>query len=68
MKKRGTQSRTEMISMATEKRGMTRSDMPVRFMITPPSSIPTAIDGRFTAPGDHDNKQTNITTHALRSE
>lgn len=51
MKNRGTHSTVERVSNAIEKRGMTRSDRPQRFIMTPPHSIPMAAEGRFTAPG-----------------
>lgn len=53
MKKRGMQRRVEMVSMTIEKRGMVFRDRPVFFMMTPPTSIPTATDGRFREPGNH---------------
>lgn len=39
-----------MVSIATEKRGMLFRDSSALFMMIPPSSIPTATAGRFTAP------------------
>lgn len=53
MKKSGIQRRVEVVSMITEKRGMFFRERPVLFMMTPPTSIPTATAGRFTAPGGH---------------
>lgn len=50
MKKSGTHISVEMLNMSTEKRGMFFRDIPVRFMMTPPSSMPTATAGRFMAP------------------
>ena len=52
MKKTGTRRRAEMDSTTTEKRGMTFSDSPALFMIIPPTKIPTASEGRFTAPAE----------------
>lgn len=42
-----------MVSITTEKRGMAFRERPTLFMMTPPASIPTATDGRFTEPGKH---------------
>lgn len=53
MKKRGTQRRVDVVSKATENRGMVFKVRPALFMMTPPPSIPTATAGRFTAPEKH---------------
>ena len=50
MKKTGTSSRAERDSTTTEKRGIAFSDSPALFMMIPPTKIPTASEGRFTAP------------------
>lgn len=60
MKKRGTQQKTEMVSITTEKRGMALNDNTQRFIIRPPSTIPTATAGRFKAP---ERKQRFIHTY-----
>lgn len=52
MKKSGMQRRVEVVSIATEKRGMVFRERPTFFMMTPPISIPTATAGRLTAPGN----------------
>lgn len=53
MKKRGIQRRVDIVSMTTEKRGMVFRERLALFMMIPPTSIPTATAGRFTAPGNH---------------
>lgn len=53
MKKSGMQSRVEKVSITTEKRGMTFMESPTFFMMIPPASMPTATEGRFTAPEEH---------------
>lgn len=50
MKKMGRQMRMEKTSTTTAKRGMARREKEKRFMTIPPSSIPRAAAGRFTAP------------------
>lgn len=52
MKKRGIQRRVDMVSTTTEKRGIVFRERPALFMMIPPTSIPTATAGRFTAPGN----------------
>jgi len=60
MKNSGTMSSAETVSTATEKRGMAFRDSPALFMMTPPTSMPTATAGRFTAPGGHMGPFRNI--------
>lgn len=52
MKKMGRQMRMEKTSTTTAKRGMARREKEKRFMMIPPSSIPSAAAGRFTAPAE----------------
>lgn len=59
MKKRGTQKMREMVSIATEKRGMILNDKPQRFITSPPSTIPTETEGRLRAP---ERKQRKVFT------
>lgn len=60
IKKRGIQRRVEVVSTAAEKRGMVFRESPAFFMTTPPTSIPTATAGRFTAPGNHEQLVINV--------
>lgn len=50
MKKSGTQRRVEKVNITTEKRGMVFRESPTLFMMTPPTSIPTATAGRLMEP------------------
>lgn len=62
MKKRGMKRRVEMVRVMAEKRGMAFRERSAFFMMTPPSSIPTATAGRFIAPGHRDARANHNTT------
>ena len=54
MKNRGAQSTMETMMMVAATRGMVCREKTQRFMRIPPSSIPKAAAGRFTAPTDRE--------------
>ena len=54
MKNRGAQRIMEMMMMVAATRGMVCREKTQRFMRIPPSSIPKAAAGRFTAPTDRE--------------